>query len=119
MPNPMIPSPMTEERLRLFQKRAEAQQSIARRSDRDGATGRHASTSLAGTHTHARSVGSRIRTSRESKYDEDGEELEVSSDFTALDRYLAIVANLKGPLTKEGWQALREAIKERSQSCTN
>lgn len=101
------PGPMTKRRMALMQKRADAGEPLAVPSDQADIResienrARHKSQRRDGVHTAARTVGSRSKQTAESKFDEDGEEIEKAGEFVAVDRYLS---------TTPGTQAAAEAL---------
>lgn len=79
-----MPSPMTEARLRVMQKRVAREQPLAVAADQplvvDSVRER----------VMERALGKKkFQATRDAKYDDDGDEIEVETDWTLIDRYLA------------------------------
>lgn len=114
-----IPSPMTEERLKLMQARAAKGETLTGPADQPAVTKsigeRGKKTSKHGFTVLARSVGNRNKNNRtrEARFDDDGEAIEEWHPFAALDRYLEIALKCRGALNREGRAALDQVMRER------
>lgn len=101
--SPLLPSPMSPEREAVMQARAARGETLSQPSDQAGVTEsirrRHASQRKDGMHVASRIA--RTGTS-EARFDDDGEPLERSTEWSAADRYLATQ-----PGTREARAALR------------
>ena len=93
---PLIPSAMSPGRLLLMQQRAECGEPLAQRADSDGVTAsiqrRGKKVAKNGYFVAARAVGqgskNKTQTTREARFDDDGEEYEKVDEFTLIDAYL-------------------------------
>lgn len=113
-----IPSPMSEKRLLVMQRRAAEHEPLSQPTDQPVVTadvqsrarGRYAKIDKDGFRVMARTIGhkSKTQSSKEAKFNEDGDEIEDVGQFTLLDRYLSIALNCRGPLTAEWWRALTD-----------
>ena len=91
--SPLLPSPMSEDRVNIMQGRAERGESLAQAEDQPVVTEsirrRHASQRKDGMHTTARSVrGPAKALAGDARFDEDGEPIERVGEFDCCDRYL-------------------------------
>ena len=77
---PLLPSPMTPERLALLQRRLAAGKPLAVRSDN-----KEVSETMKRNH----GLRGKPQPTQYSKYDEDGEEIDDKSAYALLDRYLS------------------------------
>lgn len=74
-----IPSPMTEARLAIMQRRAARQEPLAQPADNHAVT-----RSIA-----ERGVSKRGKPTREAQFDDEGEAIELPNEFSLVDAYLA------------------------------
>lgn len=89
-----IPSPMTEQRLLVMQRRREKQMPLAVPADQASVTksirARGQKTAKDGHRILARAVGHKrkTQTTKEARFDEEGDEIESWHQFAAVDQYL-------------------------------
>lgn len=90
-----IPSPMTEARLKTMQQRAAKGIPLAVQSDQPAVTqsiaGRFKKTAKDGFRVMARTIGhkKKCQSTKEARFDDEGEAIEEWHQFAAVDRYLA------------------------------
>lgn len=86
--SPSIPSPMTPERLKLMQQRAEAGEPLALQTDRPEIKRRHASQRKNGHNGSTRRVGHRAKQTVDSRFDDEGEPIKQDPEERLWKQYL-------------------------------